>query len=655
MLRHSAVAIAVLSLSALRVGAQAPPVQPSPPGVRTLFTVDSAVVTDVHVSPDSKWIIYSRYDNADRTNASIWMASAKNPRPFRITSSGYSDHWPEVSPTGDKVFFASSRPNRNGHTSPLYAMSVSIDRATGQPTGPVRQVTTDSVVFPGAVSPDGKWLAYMMGRPTPEVRLISTSGGNARTLARRQTTIPTGVLTFSSDGKSVVFADSDAKVLKRVPVSGGPAATILNSGADQSIPVLGSDQRYIRIDHVTGSTARLEVRDLAERVLSTVDVPQAYVSNAEGGHPRADGEGLIGAHPIWYVPTFAIKRVTFSTGVVTDVQPVAEGFLVGETSDGSIIRDRTVNGRHQLTTVSSTGKRTELTLGSEIDDVEYLLPGGTNVLAFGKDTTQCPKANGDPFPTGSMSAYAVDRTTGASRKIADAIGSEALYCFDFGFMNNPNSLELAETHGSNAVIETLDDNGNTHAVGSIPLATFQHVRDVSSRGTRIAYADSSGKDAVTIYVTTGPAGRPVRIADLPTSSATIGWSPDGRRLAAAYADVKNNNRGTVQIFDVAEDGSLFHSSGTLDVAPSVSDVFHLAWLPDGSAVLVQLHDVRPDAVHVVVRPVDPARPPTRLGSELARLATLRFEPSGKSALFTVIHWIRGSSVWTATFVPVKQP
>lgn len=644
MLRPSVSAVIALTLAALPAPAQVKAPPANPPGVKTIISIDSARTTDFNVSPDGKWVVYAQFDKTDLTTASIWMASTTNPKPFRVTAAGFLDRWPQVSPTGDAIYFTSNRPNRAPHSTEVYVMAVTIDRATGRPVGPLRQITTDSVVIAGNISPDGKWMAYMPRQAAP-LKLISTNGGNARTLVMRHLITP-GYTSFSADGKFVVYQDSGA-ALRKVSVAGGSPTTLVAPTPTTlyALPYPGRDDRYLFQAKSDADTVSFEVRDLSGHTLEAMRLPKSFGRN---GHVRSDGLGLVGSNSVVNSQTYAIKRITFATGAVVDALPVSDADLVGEAPDGSIVLHHTVKSHEQFITVSPGGKHTEVPLGPEIDDVKYLLPGGARVLALGKDTTNWPK---DRFPTDPVAAYVVDRITGASRKVADVVSTEVLLCYLRDFESDEHALELAEIRGSNASIETIDGNGTVRPTGSMPLTTFQRLEDVAAWGTRVAYADSAANRATVVFVTTGPGKTPVRLAELPSRGVTLAWSPDGRKLAAAYGDKKSGLRGSVQVFDVAADGSPSASGPVLDLGGTVGFAASMAWLPDASAVVIERNDDEDDSV--VLRPLDPARPPIKLIG-VPNVSGLAFEPGGKSALFSVGHAVRGSVIWTADFVPVKQ-
>jgi Tol biopolymer transport system component len=607
MRRLAVVALVMLALPALTANAQRAATGRSEPGsLKRLFTVDSAQLREPTVSPSGRWIAFTRVNSDDGT-ASIWMAAMADPKPFRITSAGYTDGWPSISPTGDKLFFVSNRPSRDAHSTAMYVMSVPIDKSTGQPTGPVRQVTTDSIAGATVVSPDGKWLAYSaFGDPIP-LRLVPSSGGNARTLASKangaqmiplmRATNARLVATFSADSRYVVFQDSGAKLVRKVEVSGGPVTTLaaVNEGIVTVLP--GHDDSYLFVP--TSSTLNnalpefeMEKRDLGGRVLGVIRVPNHYVSGyGASSQTRVDGRGRIGAK---YEPNFGLKRISLSTGAIVDALSGKQDWPFGVASDGSIVTSRTVDARVVLSTSTSSGKLVrELTLPPEVKQVVGLLRGGAKILAWGSAYPHTPIVNerGQDKVTKRVPAYLVDRANGAARLLADSVMSMSLVhgtCCPRNWGADEDVSGIAEVRGSTVDVKSIDANGATRLVHSFPVAIYERFSDVSIHGTRLAYADSIAKGETAIFVTTGPSTPPVRIGVMigDSTDVAIAWSPDGRRLAAAYADGTKNGRPTAYVFEVAADGSAVGTSTALDLGGTTRYFENIEWLPDGSALLV---------------------------------------------------------------------
>lgn len=655
MLRHSIVALGAFTLAALPAGAQRASEGTNPPGFRTLFTVDSARVPNLNVSLDGKWVLFAR--TAAGPTSSLWMAAVADPKPFRLTSDGYIDRWPTLSPTGDRVFFVSNRPNRDSRSTAKFVMSIPIDKTTGRPAGRVQQVTTDSVELmpPFGFSPDGKWLAYTVAGEPPALRLVSTTGGNARTLATKFTWA-SGLsnITFSADGQRVVFQDSLTFMLREVSVTGGAVTTLYRAAKGETVtPAPYRDDRYVVHDLSTG---RAELRDRAGRSLGIALMPPvAYEPGRSARSTRSDGRGLIGAkNEFWY----GLKRVSLATGAIEDVLAPNPGWPFGVTKDGAILRSRTVEGRQRLATISPGGKvQQEITVGREVKWIVGLLPGATRLLGWGPDRHPgTPRLNqyGYDIASRRVPAYLVDRTSGATKLLADSVLKR---CCPRNWGADEDANGIAELRGTMVDVKSIDASGATHLVRSFPIATFERFNNADVLGTRLAYVDSSDKNESAVFVTTGPDGAPARIALVGhQADVALRWSPDGRKLAVAYADVRARDRATARVFAFAADGSLTSAGPALDLGGTADYFENVAWLPDASALLV-MRDDRNDktcANCVVLRSLDPARPPVRLAPSAGGIGSFFVEAGGKSVLFEVSGY-GGSSIWTADFVPPKKP
>ena len=474
-------------------------------------------------------------------------------KPFRITSGGYNDGEPTVSPTGDKIFFLSNRPNRDTHSLVRgFVMSIPIDKTTGKPNGPIRQVTTDSLTFLPAngISPDGKLFAYnLLGTPST-LRLVSTAGGNARVLATKFTF--GGMYTsFTADGKNVLFQDSIAHLIKQVPVVGGPAIIVRRAPEGElEAPIPNSDGRVMVGMDVTGAYT---VLDKTGRSLASIQIPPAF---GTAKVLRSDGLGWIG---VSNEDSHGIKRVMLSTGAVTDVLAPQAGWPFGVAPDGSIATNYTVNGRVVLSRISPAGAALgKVTTGPEVRWISGLLSGGKNVLAQGFINPHVAKPNQRGVDTAmrTFPAYILDRTTGAARKIADSMIG---WCCPQNYGTDEDAVGIGEVHGSMVNIQSIDAGGATHLVRSLSIAAAQRFYQMAVRGIRLAYVDSTGKDQGSIFVTTGPTSPVVRVADLPIAAdveVVLTWSLDGRKLAIVYNDAQNHQRPTARVLEIADNGSL---------------------------------------------------------------------------------------------------
>ena len=114
-------------------------------------------VRDVQISPDGKWVAYtvSSVDTAaDKGDTDVWMASWDGTQQLRLTSSPESENAPRWSPDGRYLAFLSGRPGK-AKGSQVWLL----DLAGGEP----RKLTDLSagVQDPLVFSTDGRKLAFV--------------------------------------------------------------------------------------------------------------------------------------------------------------------------------------------------------------------------------------------------------------------------------------------------------------------------------------------------------------------------------------------------------------------------------------------------------------------------------------------------------------
>lgn len=608
------------------------------PNKATLLTLDSGRIGTANMSPDGKWIVFTKA--AQGGSFAVWMASVEKPVPFRITADGFRDRFPAVSPTGDVIFFVSNRPTRDPQRGTGYVMSVSINKQTGQPSGPIRQVTTDSLPFlaPSGISPDGKWLAYFPAGNPLELRVVPSTGGNTRTIVTKAIGGGT-IVAFSADGKHVMYQDSVAKIVRQVPLAGG-AATTISTGGMANVPAPNSDLHYVSIANTQTNPFTMVVKNAAGQSLASLLAPRTTF------HWRPDGKGII---DVQNLSAQGVSRVDLLGGASTKVLPAERSWPFALTPSGVLVRGDEVNGRIRVTSVTvSSGERRTVTLPAEIENVETALPNGTQLLAFGAETHQPMLRNKFSVSWRTRSAYLVDRLTGTTRRIADTVFTG---CCPRNWGQNEASTGFAELRNGVVNINVFDATGNTRVIRSFPAATFARLRDLAVYRDRIAFIDSSGPTRSSVFIADG-AGRARSVYTFANSEdPALAWSPDGRRLAVAYGDAEEGGRAVARVLDIASDGSVAATGPVLEQGGTTSYVESLLWLPDQSALLIN-RDEGGKGNFLVLRPVDASRPPVRVGDP-SGVGQFFVEPDGKSVLITITE-PGGSTIYTVPFTPIRR-
>ena len=192
-----------------------------------------------------------------------------------------------------------------------------------------------------------------------------------------------------------------------------------------------------------------------------------------------------------------------------------------------------------------------------------------------------------------------------------------------------------------------------HLVRSVPGATYSTRYDMWARhGTRLASAFNPDS-AYVVEVTTGPQSPPVRVAVVGEAGFPgLAWSPDGRKLAVGYTDASNNYRATARVFEIDANGAVTSAGPALDLGGKADQIENLVWLPDASALLLLNWDDAPGGT-IVLRPLDPARPPVRFATDVNAAGSFFLEPGGRSVVFQS-RGPSGATIWTADFLPVKK-
>ncbi|HKW89685.1 MAG TPA: protein kinase [Candidatus Acidoferrales bacterium] len=154
----------------------------------------------------------------------------------------------------------------------------------------ITPLTSSGDVGPAAISPDGKWLAYVVNEKQESVwiRQIAT-GSIVQVIAPSETTFSDGGLTFSHDGNYLyctVYAKGSTGILEQVPSVGGAPRTIL-SDIDSSINLSpdGSQFAFVRDSGKNNTTSVIIANADGSniRTLVTAHYPSAFSNDSSGG------------------------------------------------------------------------------------------------------------------------------------------------------------------------------------------------------------------------------------------------------------------------------------------------------------------------------------------------------------------------------------
>ncbi len=195
--------------------------------------------------PDSTSIVYASNRGGTRN---IWRIPVGGGEPERLTAGAGADGFPQVSPQGHAILFATVSSRTGLFVRPL---------AGGEP----RLILADSIGQPWGpdFSPDGRFLAYTrIDNAGPwEIHIVPVEGGTPRRLdtETRSDLWPR----WSPDGTRIVYCtfskgDDDIYV---VPAAGGAARRLTEGGGDDWWPAWSPDGQWILFSRTHEGRTRL--------------------------------------------------------------------------------------------------------------------------------------------------------------------------------------------------------------------------------------------------------------------------------------------------------------------------------------------------------------------------------------------------------------
>jgi len=196
----AAVAALVVSLLLARRAHDGP--DASPPWRSSQLTTDAGFSGNPALSPDGKLVVYSS-DRSPEGHRDLYIKQVAGGEPVRLTSDGASNVTPDFSPDGGKIVF---RSNRGGGG--IYAISSS--------GGEARLLARDG--WNPKFSPDGSRVAYWVGAPnvfvsvpgTGAVWVVPSTGGPPRRLGANFTDARFPI--WSPDGKYLLLIGYTSQV-----------------------------------------------------------------------------------------------------------------------------------------------------------------------------------------------------------------------------------------------------------------------------------------------------------------------------------------------------------------------------------------------------------------------------------------------------------
>jgi eukaryotic-like serine/threonine-protein kinase len=537
----------------------------------------------------------------------------------------------------------------------------------------ISQLTSSGDVGPAAISPDGKWLAYVVNQKQESVWVRQMATGSAiQVIPPSATAYNNGDLAFSTDGNylyCVAEPKTGASILEQVPSVGGAPRTILsdldssisfspdgkqlvfvrNSSKDDtsSLMIANTDGSNVRSVATVHSPAAFGSRDVGsgpawspdgERIaasflpntffspaqivtVSVADGKQTRLGNSEwnGMYPMAwlpDGSGVVTAGSVAHDPTgnnSQIWEIAYPSGarrrITNDLNYYVDSSI---TADGSKLV--TIQATFGSTLWVTSGDISKLATASPRE----ISPSSGRAQGF-TGTAWTPK--GDIlygyYSSGQQGMGKISASTGESQELsanlADGVGPSS--CGNTGsvvFMTK-QGLMRADDDGGNLTQLTSDHDDISPACSPDGKTVFYD--HIANGQTRLWRVGTDGKNAA-------------QVSDKSYISPAI--SPDGKRIVVV--DFADNPHIELIILDAAS--GAVQSSYRIHEWNVSDGQDHIVWTPDDRGVIFIVTDSVSGTSNLWEQPVglrgskpEPARQITHFTS--MRIWSIAFSPDGK--------------------------
>ncbi|HEV8660408.1 MAG TPA: protein kinase [Thermoanaerobaculia bacterium] len=408
----------------------------------------------------------------------------------------------------------------------LIAATILVKRRSPSPpaTAPIRikQLTTSGKVSEAAISPDGKYLAYVDRGVLREssISLLHLPTGSAVQIVPRQSGIEFASVSFSPDGDYIDYTRrplaSSQHDLERIPVLGGTSQQVL---ADVDTPVaFAPDGRHIAFVRGAKEESFLMVADgegHSERKLAIVKRPQRLAVAAPAWSP--DGKTI--------------------AAIVREPRPL---LLAVSVENGST---RTISGPQFQWLTSVAWSRDDALLVTGVERSSRNAEIWRINLATG---------SGAPITSGIIGYQGLSLSKNGTAIVSLAQNLFAtLTAMPFNAAGEPAPIVVGSAR-----------NG-TGGLAALPDGRIVYSSDAGNRHG-IWIIDANGKNARELLV--------------PTAGSSLGWpavSPDGRLIA--YVS-QSGEKHTIHVADIA-------SGNELSVPAFPPDSFWPQFSADGESIV----------------------------------------------------------------------
>jgi eukaryotic-like serine/threonine-protein kinase len=542
----------------------------------------------------------------------------------------------------------------------------------------ISQLTTSGDVGPAAISPDGKWLAYVVNGTQESVWIRQMATGSAVQVAPPSAaTYDNGSLTFSRDGNylyGVVQPKGGQRILEQMPSVGGPPRTIL-SDLDSPIGISpdGSQIAFVRDSSEAGTSSLMVANADGSnvRALAAVHNPTSFESVSSGGGGPAwspDGRRIaVGLLPSNFFSSavvetidaqngkqtrlgntdwnslFQISWLPDGSGIITEgsiaQDPVGHNSQVWEISYPSGALRKITNDLNFYVDSSITADGSKLvTIQAGFGSALWLISGNVANLATA-EAHEIPQNSGPSqgylgaawtpkgdviygyYTSGQIGLGKISASTGESESVSASLAGAAgpSSCGGTGYFvfMTKQGLMRADDNGGN-LTQLTSDRGDIFPSCSPDGKTvfYDHVANGQTRLWRVG---TDGKNAM-------------QVTDKSYVEPAI--SPDGKRVAVI--DWVDTPHLMVNILD-ASNGAV-QSSYRIYQSQSMSQGQNrIAWTPDGRGVIYIVTDSVSNTSNLWEQPVGtagstpaPAKQITNFNS--LEIWSMTFSPDGKQLL-----------------------
>lgn len=595
------------------------------PRYTRVFGSDTVDILFPKISPDGRWIAYTRWE---RGSSEVWIESTAGGDPVRLASGGWTvaSSW---FPGSDRIAYFSSEV--------MGVMTVPIDTESGAAAGPAQRVTLEQTINrPILVSPDGQWIAYHtwtedgVGRT---IRIVPAQGGTARTVME----LPGAprLEAWSRDGRYIYFSWRGASSRRppewrRVSVADGTVepvsepptgearprvpyrieAVVSRSDGDPSFVIQTLDGTAVaRLDLPRNATAGVMAPD-ERNVVAVVDnsVSPLRVLPVGGGAARQLGDARASDFPIGWTPDG--RRVIYLTRLDGRTAVMAAPLDGGAAEEYTVLPDLGLNDPNDPVVVSASGRY-----------LAYPTPvAGGEVTTF----TIARVADGRTRQV-TNSRYTPPRTGLSDRGGWTSHGDAFLY-LERG--DRELGLRAASFDGPSRLLRTF------------PADYATGIQAIGVNGDRVAWTETADGETL-VMLAEGPDGAARELARTPAALAELVWSPDGRWIAAAA--YLSSNAFRVMLLRLTPDGQV--ETGPRLVESPMAVGWGIRWLPDSQAFTIIAQSLPTWGTDVWLVPVGGGEAPVALTrDETADFWFYQLSPDGRYIAYPGTVG-RGSSLW----------